>query len=72
MDKQVSITVDGRRYRGRYMHQAGSLPVLRIAGTIWSGSSVGPANHLCAPDAEDREYWRHLIRSHVAAKAKGE
>ena len=61
MDTRVSLTVDGQRYSGHYEHHSGGLPELTIGKWWWRGSSLGPANHNCRPDQEDRAYWRSLI-----------
>jgi hypothetical protein len=66
MEMQISLTVDGKRYRGTYRHYSGSLPELDIAGGHWRGSSLGPANYTCKPSQEDREYWRALVHDHLA------
>jgi len=59
---KISLTVDGRKYRGTYRHDPSSLPELRIAGKTYRGSSLGPPNYMCDPDKSDRDYWRTLVR----------
>ena len=63
----ISLTVDGKRYRGTYCHTPGSLPELRIAGKCWRGSSLGPPNYLCTPERIDRDYWREIVREHLVS-----
>ena len=66
----ITLTVDGKKYRGTYNHSAGGLPELRIAGLSLRGSSLGPANYLCRPDAADRDYWRSIVRGDIEDRSK--
>ena len=50
-----------------YVHGAGSLAKLTIKerGALpryFQGSSLGPANPACAPEAEDLRYWQWLAK----------
>lgn len=44
-----------------------SLPELRLTLNgkrlgSWRGSSLGPCNAQCAPDASDKDYWREMAK----------
>jgi hypothetical protein len=75
---------NGRKITAEYSHAAGSAPTLVIreqgqAPREFTGNSLGPANYLCDPTADDLSYWQSiadlpadevLIRRSLAARAK--
>ena len=56
-------TKDGKKVYGTYTRDGQcSLPVLKISGKTYRGSSLGPCNAICKPNTEDVSYWRSLAK----------